>query len=552
MDNLRFILIVALSLVSLMLWQEWQQDYGVVAERAGSTPAENRDITRQEDDSDAPAIPDTPAPQAQPLSALQDIIPPESGDFIVAETDVYRLRINKTGGGIHRLELLDYPVSLEEKHRPTVLLDDTAPMFFVVQGGLLSRSGGPVHEAKYTAARATYTLEAGQNKLIVPLIWESEEGLKVTKIYEFTRSSYLINTRYRIENRSDEAWSGHAYGQLQRNDPGRDSYLLYTYTGAVLSSPDKRYQKIRFDEIKDEQISVDIPDGWAAMLQHYFVAALIPSTRAEDYRYYTDAHREDRYIIGAITPAHTIAPHTSGVIEHKIYLGPKIQSELKKIAPGLELTVDYGFFWLLAYPLFWCLKQFHGLTGNWGWAIVLITVALKLVFFRLSAAGYKSMANMRRIHPRLVAIKERYKNDRQRLHQAMMDLYKKEKIRPFGGCFPIIIQIPVFIALYWALLESVELRQAEFIFWITDLSSPDRYFVLPLIMGATMLIQQKLNPAPIDPVQEKIMMILPLVFTVFFAFFPSGLVLYWVVNNVLSIGQQWIITREIERAAATK
>ena len=288
------------------------------------------------------------------------------------------------------------------------------------------------------------------------------------------------------------------------------------------------------------------------MLQHYFVSALIPASREEKNHYYTLAHNDNRYVIGVITPAISVAPNETGVIEQKLYIGPKVQSKLEEIAPGLELTVDYGVLWFLAKPLFWCLEKFHGITGNWGWAIVLVTLMLKLIFFKLSAAGYKSMANMRRVQPRLLAIKDRYKDDRTRLNQAMMDIYKKEKINPLGGCFPILIQIPVFIALYWTLLESVELRQTGFIFWLSDLSAPDQYFVLPLLMGVTMLIQQKLNPAPMDPVQQKVMSILPIVFTVFFAFFPSGLVLYWVVNNVLSIAQQWVITRSIDRAALSR
>jgi YidC/Oxa1 family membrane protein insertase len=330
------------------------------------------------------------------------------------------------------------------------------------------------------------------------------------------------------------------------------SRILYTYTGAVVSSPEQRYEKLSFDDMEDEKLNLDITNGWVAMLQHYFVSALIPASRDEQNHYYTLATDNNRYVIGAITPATTIPANTAGVIEQKLYMGPKIQSTLEEIAPGLELTVDYGVLWFLAKPLFWCLDKFHGMTGNWGWAIVLVTLMLKLIFFQLSAKGYKSMANMRRVQPRLMAIKDRYKDDRTRLNQAMMDIYKKEKINPLGGCFPILIQIPVFIALYWTLLESVELRQSGFIFWLTDLSAPDRFYVLPLLMGATMLIQQKLNPAPMDPVQQKVMSILPIVFTVFFAFFPSGLVLYWVVNNTLSIAQQWVITRSIDRAATSR
>lgn len=548
MDNLRFILVVSLSLVLLMLWQEWEKDYGVSVEQA----AQQENVEAQ--GVDVPVAPALPEVKERPLSDTKTISSSvkASEEPISVKTDLYQINIGQTGGGIDKVELLKYPVALETPDQPTLLLNNTSPLFYVAQGGLLSENGGPTHEASFTASSNSYVLKAGENKLVVPLVWESDNGLKVKKIYEFTRDSYLVNIRYEIENQTGTDWTGHAYSQLQRSDPGRTSRILYTYTGAVISSPEKRYEKLSFDDLEEENLNVDIVNGWAAMLQHYFVSALIPASREEKNHFYTLAPDGGRYVIGVITPTITIASNTTGIVEQKLYMGPKSQGKLEEIATGLELTVDYGVLWFLAKPLFWCLEKFHGITGNWGWAIVLITLMLKLIFFKLSAAGYKSMANMRRVQPRLMAIKDRYKDDRTRLNQAMMDIYKKEKINPLGGCFPILIQIPVFIALYWTLLESVELRQTGFIFWLTDLSAPDRFFVLPLIMGATMLIQQKLNPAPMDPVQQKVMSILPIVFTVFFAFFPSGLVLYWVVNNILSIAQQWVITRNIERAASSQ
>ena len=315
-----------------------------------------------------------------------------------------------------------------------------------------------------------------------------------------------------------------------------------------------RYEKISFEDMQEEKISKTIRNGWAAMIKHYFVTALIPGS-SEEYHYYTlylDSREtglsRDRYVIGATGPLLSIAPGEVIADKHSLYVGPKSQHRLENLAPGLELTVDYGKLWFIAKPLFWCLEKFHSLTGNWGWAIILVTLMLKLLFYNLSAAGYRSMARMRKVQPRLMAIRDRYKDDRTRLNKAMMDMYKQEKINPLGGCFPILVQIPVFIALYWVLLESVELRQAGFIFWLKDLSTADPYFILPVVMGITMFVQQKLNPAPMDPVQEKVMMTLPFVFTIFFAFFPSGLVLYWVVNNVLSIAQQWLIMRNLDRA----
>ncbi|MFT5425245.1 MAG: YidC/Oxa1 family membrane protein insertase [Gammaproteobacteria bacterium] len=548
MDNLRFILVVALSLVLLMLWQEWEKDYGVaVVQTAQQAAGEAQGV-------DVPVAPALPEVQSRAPSGTNNIPLTVKADEepIKVKTDLFQISIGQIGGGIDKVELLKYPVALDTPNEPILLFNNTSPLFYVAQGGLLSKNGGPTHEARFTAQSSRYDLSAGENKLTVPLVWESDNGLKVTKIYEFTRDSYLVNIRYEIENQSGSAWTGRAYSQLQRSDPGRESRILYTYTGTVISSPEKRYEKLSFDDLEDENLNVDIANGWAAMLQHYFVSALVPATHEETNHFYTLAPEGGHFVIGVIAPTITVEPNTTSVVEQRLYMGPKSQGKLEKIAPGLELTVDYGVLWFLAKPLFWCLERFHGITGNWGWAIVLVTLMLKLIFFKLSAAGYKSMANMRRVQPRLMAIKDRYKGDRTRLNQAMMDIYKKEKINPLGGCFPILIQIPVFIALYWTLLESVELRQADFIFWLNDLSAPDRFYVLPLIMGVTMLIQQKLNPAPMDPVQQKVMSVLPVVFTVFFAFFPSGLVLYWVVNNILSIAQQWVITRSIDRAAASQ
>lgn len=554
MDNLRFILVVALSLVLLMLWQEWEKDYGSTAQQATIQESEQTPTPGLSGGPDIPGVPSTTNTQRHSPVAIESAptLPGQDQDPVQVETDLFKINIGKTGAGIDKVELLKYSVSLDSPNEPTILLNNTSGLFYVAQGGLLSENGGPTHEARFVAEHQSYSLKPGEDKLSVPLVWESENGLRVTKTYEFKRNSYLVNIKYKIENSSAEDWTGHAYNQLQRSDPGRTSHILYTYTGAVISSPEKRYEKISFGDMEEEKLNVDIANGWAAMLQHYFLTALVPANREEIEHYYTLALDDNRYVIGAITPTVNIAANTTGLVEQKLYMGPKIQGKLEEIAPGLELTVDYGMLWFLAKPLFWCLQKFHSLTGNWGWAIVLVTLMLKLLFFKLSAAGYKSMAKMRLVQPRLMAIKDRYKDDRARLNQAMMDIYKKEKINPLGGCFPILIQIPVFIALYWTLLESVELRQAGFIFWLKDLSTPDKFYVLPLLMGATMLIQQKLNPAPMDPVQQKVMSILPIVFTVFFAFFPSGLVLYWVVNNVLSIVQQWVITRSIERTASAR
>ncbi|MDH5613898.1 MAG: membrane protein insertase YidC, partial [Gammaproteobacteria bacterium] len=326
------------------------------------------------------------------------------------------------------------------------------------------------------------------------------------------------------------------------------SYFIYTYTGGVISSKDKPYKKISFDDMASENLKQTIEGGWTAMIQHYFLGAWIPQQDVNNY-YYTKVLDGPRYIIGVVTPGVAATTSQPAQLSTQLYVGPKIQKTLENIAPHLELTIDFGWLTILAKPLFWLLNFIESIVKNWGWSIIILTLIIKLAFYKLSETSYRSMANMKRLQPRLMALKERYGDDKQKLHQAMMDIYKKEKINPLGGCLPILVQIPVFIALYWVLLESVELRQADFILWLTDLSAKDPYFVLPVIMGISMLIQQKLNPAPMEPIQQKVMMALPFIFTIFFAFFPSGLVLYWVVNNVLSIAQQWVINKRITGSA---
>lgn len=476
----------------------------------------------------------------------------KSGKRITIETDVFRLEIDLKGATLRRAELYDYPVSLDRPDTPLMLLDETESLLYIVQGGLLSNQVAPAQGDMFHADQDIYTLASGQDSLEVPLSWEAG-GLRVTKIFGFTRGSHLITVRYVIENGGHEAWKGRSYSQIKRNDPGKTKrQIVRAYTGAVLSSPDNHYEKITFKEMREHKLDQEITGGWSAMLQQYFITALVPDSTKQAHHYYTRVLPDGNYAIGIMSPGVTIAPGATGTIKEQIYVGPKIQKKLRQVADRLDLTVDYGWLWFIAKPLFKGLDGVHTLTGNWGWAIILVTMFLKLMFYPLSAAGYRSMANMRRVQPRILSIRDRYKNDKTRLNQAMMQIYKEEKINPFGGCLPILIQIPVFIALYWVLLGSVEMRQAGFMLWIHDLSRPDPFYILPVLMGITMFIQQKLNPAPLDPVQAKVMMALPVVFTVFFATFPSGLVLYWVVNNTLSIIQQWRITQNLERAGLSQ
>ncbi len=553
MDNQRLFLFVALSFVVLLLWQSWMEDYGpasqvetAVVENAQSPATATALPAGSADTAD---IPGAPADMATMERALPDTDVLKKGQFIDVTTDLFHIKIDTTGGDLRQADLLDYKATTDPDSPPFRLLNDSLPNLFVIQSGLRASVGTePTHHVVYTAEQGSYRMADDADELQVSMIWRSPEGVEVVKRYIFHRGSYAVGLQHEVRNNSTAEWQGRQYRQLQRTqvaETGQSSFI-YTYMGGVIYSPEEKYEKITFEDMLDEKLDRSITDGWAAMLQHYFLGALIPAS-AETDRYYTNTLSSSRYVIGMISPNREVAPGSSALYETTIFIGPKLQDEMKQLAPGLELTVDYGLLTVLAQPLFWLLKTLHGLLGNWGWAIVCVTILIKLAFYKLSETSYKSMANMRKLAPRMKTLKERYGDDRQKMNQAMMEMYKKEKINPLGGCLPIVVQIPVFIALYWVLLESVELRHAPFILWITDMSSPDPYYILPLLMGATMLIQQRLNPAPMDPIQAKVMMMLPIVFTVFFAFFPSGLVLYWVVNNTLSIAQQWMITRRIER-----
>lgn len=551
MDNTRLLLFIVLSFLFLLIWQAWVEDYG---------PAPQPVEAPQQAAEQAPPAPATgeDLPSHAPSPASAGTTPPESvpalrrGERIDIRTDVLHAVVDTQGGDLRIVDLLAYPLTTKPDSPPFRLLNDQGSDLFVAQSGLRVSGGEePTHHATFTAEQNRYRLADTQEVLEVPLHWQDANGVRVTKLYRFHRGSYVVDVDFRVDNRSRHDWSARPYRQLQRTEPEKSSgsQFIHTYTGGVIYSPEEKYEKISFDDMREKDLARDITDGWAAMIQHYFLAAWIPE-QGEPGHYYSRALRDGRYVLGLISPPLQVAPGAQLTEKTRLYAGPKLQNHLAAVAPGLELTVDYGALTFLSEPLFWLLEKIHALVGNWGWAIVILTLLIKLAFFKLSETSYKSMANMRKLAPRLQALKERYGDDRQRLNQAMMELYKTEKINPLGGCLPVLVQIPVFIALYWVLLESVELRQASFMLWLQDLSSADPYFVLPLIMGATMLVQQKLNPAPMDPIQAKVMMILPVVFTVFFAFFPSGLVLYWVVNNTLSIAQQWVITRRVEQGAS--
>ena len=551
MENIRFLLITGFFVTLFLLYQAWQADYGKKPTVPTQTTEVGSATAPGSAASDKPEIPGTPVEQHRTVVEPQDsaATPVQASNTVTVITDNYRVQIDPLGAGIVKAELLKYPVSVDKPDQPFVLLDRAPDLLYITQGGLLSKEQAPTHKSEFRADQNEYKLGDGQKTLEVPFYWSSG-NITVKKIFEFQRDDYQVRVRYEITNNGQSPWAGQSYIQLKRDKPKKKKGFgsgRYTFTGAVISSPDKRYKKISFKDIDEQELKQDIVNGWAAMIQHYFVTALVPADKTSPYHYYTMAQTDGNYAIGMITPSVTVGPGETKTIDESMYLGPAVQKDLERVADGLELTVDYGKLWFIAKPLFWCLSKLHGLTNNWGWSIILVTVFLKLLFYPLSAAGYRSMAKMKKVQPRLTALRERFKDDKTRQNQAMMQLYKEEKINPLGGCLPIVIQIPVFLAFYYMLLESVEMRQAGFIFWLHDLSSPDPYYILPVLMGITMFVGQKLNPSPPDPIQAKVMQFLPLIFTVVFAALQSGLVLYYFVNNVLSILQQWMITRQLER-----
>lgn len=540
MDNRRLILYTALAFIIFSLWSTWQHDY----------PSVNTKATQSSASSDNDILPviaqkansnDGVAAETSPKHSI-------SGHTISVKTDVLSLNIDTEHGDIINAWLLDYPVKVDKPTEPIQLLYDKQNQQYIAKSNLFTSDGKSVKtlDLNYTSEFSDYQLQKDNNQLVLTLQGKTSDGLTVKKLFTFTRGSYLIQVNYQLVNTGETTWQGYMNNQLVQSSPPEDNSSMFhigSYIGASYSNPSQhRYQKLSFKEMGKTNLNVETNDGWIAMQQHYFLTAWVlqPSTKNTLYSRSLNAE----YTIGAVSQPLNLLPGKEVNASAKLYLGPEVTSTLKSIAPGLELTVDYGWLWFLSSLLFTLLKSIYSLVGNWGWSIVLLTMLIKLVFYRLSATSYKSMAGMRKLQPKLQALRERYGDDKAKISQGTMELYRQEKVNPLGGCLPILIQIPVFIALYWVLLESVELRQAPFILWIKDLAEADPLHILPIIMGVTMLIQQKLNPAPPDPMQAKIMMLLPVVFTALFWSFPSGLVLYWIVNNTLSILQQWHITRK--------
>ncbi|HDZ58340.1 MAG TPA: membrane protein insertase YidC [Pseudomonas xinjiangensis] len=564
MNMQRNILIAALLVITYLMVLQWNNDYGQVE----LPPAVSSSASSASNDlPDVPSVPATGSnngdvPQAIDTVAATDESNAQqsnaaAGELIRVETDALLLSIDPVGGDIISLSLPGYPTRKDRPDLPFQVLEQSASRTYVAQSGLAGQNGPDAREGgrpRYTSEQTSYQLEEGADSLVVDLGF-AENGVDYTKRFTFTRGNYLIDVEYIVNNQSGSEWSGNLFGQIKRDksgDPSSSSATgMATYLGAAYWSADESYTKVTFSDMEEERLRANVQGGWVAWLQHYFVSAWVPPADQTN-TFLTRRDSQGNYIVGFISPAATVAAGDQATLSADFYAGPKIQDRLEDISKGLELTVDYGFLWWIAQPLFFVLSLIHSFVGNWGWSIILLTVLIKLVFYPLSATSYRSMANMRRVAPKLQALREQHGDDRQKMSQGMMELYKKEKINPLGGCLPILVQMPVFIALYWTLMESVEMRQAEWLGWITDLSLKDPYFILPILMGATMFIQQTLNPAPPDPMQAKVMKMLPIIFTFFFLWFPAGLVLYWVVNNILSIAQQWYITRQIEKGAEAK
>ena len=563
MNNPKNLLLIALFLLGFLLYAQWQQDYAPkpsptsnatknqeTQNVSNSLDVIDNNITASNVPQDVPTVSNNSNVQEQAKTKTTNR---KNGQLVTVTTNVLKLKIDTIGGSIVYSELLKYPIKKHSKEN-IVLLNQSQEKAYYAQAGLLSSQQSFVHLDEFKVQKTNYSVSSGE--IEVPFTLE-KDGVKLTKTYHFEANSYTIKLIDKVQNNSNVTWQGQQYRQLQRtnawknykpsfNDSGRMSFK-----GASFFEPEEGYSQLAFDDFIDEPINTTVStDSWIAMDQHYFFSSFINSDKQTKIESKYLANSQTPYIIRATSGFVQAQPGASTQLSSKLYIGPKIQEQLPKIAKGLDLTVDYGIFTVIAKPLFWILNHIHNIVQNWGWSIILLTILIKLLFFKLTEKQYNSMARMRKLQPRIKTLKERHKDNKQKFNEEMMGLYKKEKVNPMGGCLPMLIQIPVFISLYWVLQESVELRQAPFMLWLQDLSSPDPFFILPAINAAAMYFTQKLSPTPgMDPMQAKIMKFMPLGFSVMFAFFPSGLVLYWAVNSSLSLLQQWIITKRIDAAA---
>ena len=542
--NLLIAAILATLLMLVIRWHEFQENLPAQAPVAAQTSTSNGSVPA------ATSVANSDIPVAANSQSEAEKTNQAATQLINVKTDSFDLTINPLGGDIVQLALPRHYLKLDTPDQPFVLLDNRDNHTYLAQSGLIGANGTDTAQGRplFSSEKTAYSLGEGENQLVVDLHLQQGE-VKITKRFTFTRGDYLINVEYLIDNQSANTWSAQLYGQIKRDSQNfvKVSALeMNPYLGAAITTPEENYKKMTFEKIAEGEFKTVEQGGWVAMVQHYFISAWIPDANSDNTYHLRKLGTNDLYLLGFTGKVNEVAPGTQGTISASFYAGPKDTERLEQISPYLDLTVDYGWLWWVSKPLFWVLKFIHNIVGNWGLAIIGLTLFVKLVFFKLSATSYKSMAKMRKLAPKMAELKERLGDDRQKFSQEMMKMYKTEKVNPFGGCLPLLIQMPVFLALYYVLMESVELRHSPFFGWITDLSVKDPYFVLPIIYGVTMYFMQKLNPQPTDPMQARIMQMLPLVFTFMFLWFPAGLVLYWVTNNTLSILQQYIITKQIE------
>ena len=550
MDFQRIILIAGVAIISYLMVLQWNQDYGTQA----VAPQQVTSVSAYDVDTLV-----TDFAVAQPSNNSDIVVTQadnaDTGSLLEVSTDTLKVVIDTQGGDIIQASLIGYLAEMDHSDVPFTLLEQNQQRTYVAQSGLIGLNGTDLKSRPiFNSAQSTYQMQDGQQSLEVTLSLTDDTGALINKIYTFSRGSHLINLTYAVDNRGTQAWSANLFGQLKRDrsaDPTAAGGMgMSAYLGPAFSCPDEKYYRYDFDDMDDENLKRTEVGGWVGMLQHYFVTAWVPNPMVRNS--YSTRVNNDNYIAGFVSPPLELRAGESGTTSADFYAGPKIQADLEAISENLDLVVDYGWLWWISQPLFWLLNTMYGFAGNWGVAIMLTTLCVKAFFFYPSAISYRSMAKMRALAPEIAKLKEKFGDDRAKMSQGMMELYKREKANPLSGCFPIIIQMPVFIGLYWMLMETVELRHAPFMLWIHDLSVQDPYFVLPLLMGATMFVQQTLNPTPPDPMQAKIMKMLPIVFTVFFLWFPAALVLYWVTNNILSITQQYVITKRIEKTMAER
>lgn len=542
--NIRKILIyIAVAIVGVMLWQAWVKDN-----------PEQKSVPTTTAQQQAPASPESFTPDAytpnkeadKQAKTTPEAVQPSSGKIISVTTDVFQIGINLAGGNIVDAKLPGYPVSLEQKNQPIQILKSNKDNLYISQSGLTNIPDKT--PLQFTASQSDYQLQAGQDQLTVTLTAKTKNGLTVTKEYIFKRKNYSVQANITVKNDSNTAWQGSVFNQIiRKNVPVVTSYHSSSYDGAAYYTPNTPYTKLPYKKMLESDLNLSVTGGWVAMQQQYFISAWVPAQN-QNYRYYsrmTEKNGTDvtnkMFIVGYVMPQMNLAPQQSASETSTLYVGPEIATNLKKLAPGLEATIDYGWLYPISKIIFSLMAAIHSVVGNWGWSIILVTLLIKIVFYWFSDKSYKSMAKMRNLQPKIDSLKERLGDDKQAMSKAMMELYRKEKVNPMGGCLPMLIQVPVFIALYYVLIESVQLRQAPWILWVHDLSVRDPYFILPILMGASMLLQTYISPKPADPMQAKIMYLMPVIFTVIFWSFPAGLVLYWLTNQLLSIAQQWYV-----------